>query len=563
MKKLGLICFILLFQSVTLLHSQTASQYYHQASKHEDSNPSLADSLLQLSIRQAQVEEDFHLLAKGFYMAATIQAKLQQQDKAELYFSEAIQAASQNQLKKLEAKFLLRQGFYYLNRGQFSSAVTSALASTEIASTLKNDTLQADAFIALAEMYRQYDQYELAIEYNKKAMELGRRLKHEIFLAKTYNNLSATLGEIDRNQEAIDSLQKGLLLISPDNLFARAKFNSNIGFCYRNMGEFDKAIHFHKIALSIKQRANMDKTLAYSLGAIGRAYQGKNMIDSAIHYIQQEYNLARQYKIPNAIADAAQHLSEAHEASGNHKQALELLKENRVIEDSIYKAEDEINALNTQRKFDLSQKQQEVTELKNKQKVQKVRNQVYVSIVIALIIISVLLVLLFRAKIRQKSEENKRIELELENSLLIIEKDKSELQAISKNINQKDKSIQNLTSQLEKTSDELSALQGSKTTILQQLNETKILTNDDWLSFKLLFEKIHPQFLNNANSFDFTFTRGEKLLMALIKLDMTNKEIGKTLGISPESVSKSKFRLKRKLDNHQFTMGVKEFVHQL
>ena len=171
--------------------------------------------------------------------------------------------------------------------------------------------------------------------------------------------------------------------------------------------------------------------------------------------------------------------------------------------------------------------------------------------------------LLFKTKIRQKNEENRRIEIELENSRLTIEKDKNELKVFSRNINIKDKSIQNLTSQLEKTSDQLSALRSSRVVILKQLSETKILTNDDWLSFKLLFEKIYPQFLNSTNSFDFVFTKGEKLLMALIKLDMTNKEIGKALGISPESVSKSKFRLKKKLENHKLFMGVEEFVHQL
>lgn len=234
--------------------------------------------------------------------------------------------------KASEAKLFICLGENYLDQGKLDLAVQHAIRGTEIAKEIKNDTIESRAYGSLAEMYRHYDQYELALKYNRMVIEKGKSLNNENLIAKAYNNLSATLGEMGRNAEAIDSLKKALTMVSDSSWFPKAKLNSNIGFCYRNVEEYDLAIYYHKLSLAYKRKANMKTSMGYSLGAIGRAYLGKKITDSAIYYIQQEYELATQFRNPHQIKDAVSHLSDAYEESGNYRMAFELLQQKTEIQ---------------------------------------------------------------------------------------------------------------------------------------------------------------------------------------------------------------------------------------
>lgn len=76
----------------------------------------------------------------------------------------------------------------------------------------------------------------------------------------------------------------------------------------------------------------------------------------------------------------------------------------------------------------------------------------------------------------------------------------------------------------------------------------QILTEEDWESFKLAFEGVHPGFFGKLLYHYPDITVSELRLAALIKLQLTLKESAAMLGISPESVKKSRYRLKKKLE---------------
>lgn len=218
---------------------------------------------------------------------------------------------------------------------------------------------------------------------------------------------------------------------------------------------------------------------------------------------------------------------------------------------------------NRRRKFSVTEKEKQLEELRNKALLEKTKNNLIIISLLALLIITVLLSSLFRSRAKQKEEEKKRIQVELENSKIMIEKDKEELKSFTVALMQKNKSIKNLNTQLLEKEHELSSLKNSKREELKLLSDLKILTEDDWRKYKLLFEKVYPQFFTQLNSFSVKFTKGEKRLMSLIKLNMENGEIADTLGISAESVSKSKFRLKKKLEKELNSSSVEEFMHKI
>lgn len=121
---------------------------------------------------------------------------------------------------------------------------------------------------------------------------------------------------------------------------------------------------------------------------------------------------------------------------------------------------------------------------------------------------------------------------------------------------------------IRKVNEELTALQNSlskEDLHIRKFNEVlnlQILTEEDWESFKLAFEGVHPGFFGKLRYHYPDITVSELRLAALIKLKLSLKESAAMLGISPESVKKSRYRLKKKLEVPD-SENVDEFIIRL
>ena len=92
-----------------------------------------------------------------------------------------------------------------------------------------------------------------------------------------------------------------------------------------------------------------------------------------------------------------------------------------------------------------------------------------------------------------------------------------------------------------------------------QMSQMKILTDTDWRKFREHYEEIFPDYIRQLQVDFPTLTGAEIRLFLLIKFGFGNNEIAGTLGISQESVYKSRFRLRKKL-GYSMDIGLDEFI---
>jgi DNA-binding CsgD family transcriptional regulator len=79
------------------------------------------------------------------------------------------------------------------------------------------------------------------------------------------------------------------------------------------------------------------------------------------------------------------------------------------------------------------------------------------------------------------------------------------------------------------------------------LHEAIILTHTDWEKFKEQFEQHYPDFYVKLHDKHPKLTPSEIRLVTLIKLQFSTKKMANILGISPQSIIKTRYRLKKKL----------------
>src|SRR5687767_5050436 len=82
----------------------------------------------------------------------------------------------------------------------------------------------------------------------------------------------------------------------------------------------------------------------------------------------------------------------------------------------------------------------------------------------------------------------------------------------------------------------------------KHLHQAIILTESDWEKFKAQFELHYPDFYIRLHEQLPFLTPSEIRLITLLKLQLNTKAIAAILGISPQSVIKTRYRLKKKLN---------------
>jgi DNA-binding CsgD family transcriptional regulator len=124
-----------------------------------------------------------------------------------------------------------------------------------------------------------------------------------------------------------------------------------------------------------------------------------------------------------------------------------------------------------------------------------------------------------------------------------------EMRALLSTMFDKNKVIFELQEQVESfEKNQYSRTDSEKETMLNDLQSFSLLTETDWIEFKRLFEKLNPGFFDFFQEKFPEITAAEIRLAALIKLNLSNLEMARTLAISPDSVRKTNLRLRKKLN---------------
>ncbi|HEU0110593.1 MAG TPA: hypothetical protein VFQ73_06925, partial [Flavisolibacter sp.] len=119
---------------------------------------------------------------------------------------------------------------------------------------------------------------------------------------------------------------------------------------------------------------------------------------------------------------------------------------------------------------------------------------------------------------------------------------KTQLQLFTQNIKEKTATIQKLEEQAKLQADTAHHLE-----LLEELKDQTILTEDDWEKFKTLFEKIYPGYFTRLKMKVPDITVAEQRMAALVYLQLTSKQMASILGISLDSVHKSRQRLRHRI----------------
>ncbi len=528
--------------------------------------------------------------AKGYYRLAGYFFNRDELDSAEVYFKKSMQLNNNiNNLKGVvndneqlgllfSRKKDFESAFYYLNKNvvlynnRDSTSSTQETAFKYIGST----------FHTMANAYTNLGMYKLALEKEFRALKLYEKTGNELFIADAKNSLGVIESELGNHKQALIYLDDAQKIYKINNdVFFQVLSIINIGVAFDGLKEHEKAIENYKTGIDLAKANNykgregllwsnmgvsynsigkskegmrsyrnalrLFKELGYPLEAsstysnIGKYFNTTTTLDSALYYLNKAIAISDSTGLKKVSAEAYSHRSETYKKLGNYKLSLVDYKSYSQLKDSIFNKtkSQQIEELRTI--YETKKKEQEIKIQKNEidslNIKQKVNNLQRLLLGIGLLLALMGVYALFQRNTRNKIAKEK-VEVELEFKT-------KELTTHALHLAKKNEVLKGLKSKaqtLKASSNERNGYQ----MLIQTIN-FDLQDDNNWESFSGYFEEVHTNFNSIVQQRYPDVTSNDLRHMALLKMNLSSKEIANILNISNDGIKKARQRLRRKL----------------
>ena len=407
---------------------------------------------------------------------------------------------------------------------------------------VRNDLYElAGYFYQIRDFKSASNLYREVIDYNNKRSSVPPAYLEPYWIMNSWNNLGLCYKRLMHLDSAFIAFEEALTLAkdSVKEHFWISLIESNIGDVFFLQGKYDTAEVLLKRDLEPSMKAGEYSNAAITLQRLALIENVRGKHQGALHMLREASRLEQ--KEPNANTRNILYTGYA-----------EVFKDLGQADSSYYYQKlfsEQTVALERQSAgflFDLAK-----TRLANEENIFRVRElsrvKNNISLVRNILIVVIILIgvigylyinrMRLKAALRQQRmlEEKKAAEAEAAYT-------KEKLELFTRNLVEKSNLVDQLQAELSNRE-----LHGEQVSQISTLSNQPILTEADWENFKSLFDKVYPGFFHDLRQKVQDITQAEQRMAALTKLQLTTKEAANILGISVNSVNKTRARLKTRL----------------
>lgn len=436
------------------------------------------------------------------------------------------------------------------NYGETGWAVMYSKSGVDLFERAKYN-VEPPVYAGLAELLYQVREYDECLIYAKKSIEAWKTVadikdyqrpyQHK---AKALNLAGRTLYEKAQYETALNYFQQALALVTSNrDTTWTGIVQGNIGRVFFQQQQFDTAFHlFETDYTASKAGANYSHT-ANAAQWMAKADLARGNNSNALLKLREAMQLLAKWPNDATLRDCYKTLSEVFRKANQYDSAFHYNERYNQLNDSLEKEIATSSLTISKAKLSNEQSRFNFQKLKREKETELLwRNFIIIGIIIAAVI--ALLVVnrrLLKQKMKTEKTEQEKKSIEQEKRLMEqeINSARDQLKMFTAHIIEKTNLIEKLESQIagkEATSEQHA--------LVAELSQHTILTEEDWNKFKALFEKVYPGFfIKLLDRFPET-TAAEQRMSALIRLRLTTKQMAAMLGISVDSVHKSRQRLR-------------------
>lgn len=348
---------------------------------------------------------------------------------------------------------------------------------------------------------------------------------------------------------------------------------SHIASIYEDQGKYELSLKYFLLSYQIYSKETPGIKLAAVLNNIGDTYRKIGNYNQALMYSKKAEVLAAQLHDNRQLSSAHRDLAKTFEQLSQFDSAYFYSEKSRLAYSRSYNtnSEKQLNLLQTL--FDVQQKNNEILQLENKNRVGQIITWSIIIIGILTAFLGISLLSRQRLKIRNSKvlyeARQKSMELELHNKYLQQESLKAELELRSKELT-------GITLHMIKKNEVLEELKNKLASIVKDdrrdqrkelkhlLEQINLNSNQDknWDDFRAVFEYVHKDFFVKLMKHSSALTTSDLRFLALVKMNLNSADIATMLAVSQPSLRMTRYRLRKKLRLTE-DASLQNFVHNL
>lgn len=430
-------------------------------------------------------------------------------------------------------------------QANYKLALKPALRSLKILEKLNEPLWLADALnnIGLIEFYN--DNFQKSIVYNERAILIYQKQGEKWWLAQTMNNLGNSYYYLEEYEKAETIINECLNLCEEiENTDVLGSALSVKGKILTKKKQLNKAISNLSKSLEIAEEVDSKNKIAERLNDLGNAYFEKNEINKSIELYSKAIVIADSIGAKNSISNGYLYRSRAYAKIYNFEKAYSDNENLRIVNDSILNKtkSQQIEELKTI--YETEKKEQQIAF--QEKEIVVLEQEAKISDQQKLLLgggMSLSLLALgfgfygFRQKTKRNQLEKDKVEAELAFK-------KKELTTHALHLAKKNEVLESVKLKAKDLK-----LQGDAKGYQELIKTINFDQQDDknWESFTQYFEQVHKNFASNVKNKYPEVTKNELRFMALLKMNLSSKEIATILNISPDGIKKARQRLRKKM----------------
>lgn len=437
----------------------------------------------------------------------------------------------------------IRLASAYRRLGDLKKSI-EILLDTKVFVDASNDIHRQSGFLfTLANTYSTNYDDELAISNYEEAAKGFLKAEDSSMYAASLVNISLIANDIGRHQLSLKNIPEAIKIFKGKDPNSVLHCNTHLGHAYYLNGESEKAINLLKSSIEEAIRLENTQLLNLNRKFLAKAYIDNNNNVLALIQTSKVYEDEKKRGISDGYLNALKLHAETLTLNNKASDAVSVYQEYISTKDSIFTIEKEKEIANLRERYETDKKEAQIALLEKDVLLSNTQKTLYGIGMVSFLVISGLLYFGFKQRIkknriaREKQEEIYKQEIAFK---------KKELASQTLHLVQKSTFIQELKENLEKIkkSPELFKVEFRRIVMLLKKQNTE---DKDWEVFKSYFSEVHNNFDKKIKSISEDITEKEIRLASFLRMNLSTKEIASMLNVLPDSVLKSKYRLKKKL----------------
>lgn len=463
-----------------------------------------------------------------------------------------------NWLEELAGVYLKLGELYYNENFNLKKALSYYNMALDLAIKTNNKKLIADVYNKIAGVFFNQGSYEEALDFYLKSYDLCKNIRNKKGTARALNNIGEVYRIKGNYNKALNYYQRSLIINKNISDFHQIATNlENMGMVESANGNTKEAFSYYEKSLLIYDENKLPNDKIQILILIGKEYLNQNSPEKAYNYFIDAYQNAKEINELIWMSESSLGISNALESMEDFKNSLKYFKIHSQITDSLVNRQkaDQLAIIRTSFLDDLNIKElklknNEIALLEKEKRINAINFKFTLFILLVIVTIAILIVV--RQRMKAKKEQlirHKNMELHKTQQELMqaeIKSKDNDLINFALHLVQKNQILQQLKKDLKLLSNNTDEETSKKLRELSLHVQQSLQIQQDIEEFQHKVDQTYSDFYAKLKEKYPSLTKNEERLCAMLRLNLSSKEIAAINNISLKAVEMGRYRLRKK-----------------